>query len=150
MANWVMDENIFEIASNLNDERCVDALYLTEVIYRFHQLVLDHEGILMTKYRRFFDKSKILRIWFTKINKNSGHVIFRSSVLRNQVELRLDSLGFDPNDKCFVGAALNADRLIASEDGDFRKQPVEDYFRNDLQLEVLNLKESINQEAGKR
>lgn len=150
MANWVMDENIFEIASNQNDERCADALYFTEVIYRFHQLVLDNEGILMRKYRRFFDKSKILRIWFTKINRNSGHAIFLSSVLKNQVESKLASLGFDPDDNCFVGAALNADRLISSEDGDFRKQPVDAYLKDDLQLQVLTLEESINQEAGRR
>lgn len=150
MARWVIDENIFYIASNPNNDQCSEAIYFTETIYKFHLLVLDHEGKLMDKYRKLFALSKLLRIWFTKINKNAGHVVYCTSNLTQAIESKLDQLGFDPDDKCFVGASLNAGNIISSEDGDFKKQPVYNYFTNDLRLTILTLNESASEEAKMR
>jgi len=150
MANWVIDENIFEIASNPADSRFQSAMYFTETIYRFHKLVLDHEGILISKYRKFFDNSKLINSWFKKMVRSAGHIEHRSSKLSNRISSDLDNLKFDPDDKCFVGVALNADRVITSEDGDFYKEEVCLYFITQLLLEVLKIEESISKESTKR
>lgn len=150
MACWVIDENTFCIASNQHDERCLEALYFTETIYRFHRLVLDHEGELERKYRRIFAQNKLLRIWFTKMTKNAGHLEYRSSTLHASINNRLDELRFDLDDRCYVGAALNADHLITSDDGDFREVNVDRYFKNDLNLQVYTISESINEEVNRR
>jgi hypothetical protein len=150
MANWVIDECIFEVAADQRNSKCGDAIYLVESIYRFHKIVLDHEGLLVSKYRRFYDQSKLLRSWFAKSTKNAGHIEYRSSTLAEAVSAKLDELRFDPDDKCFVGVALNADNLISSEDSDFHKEEIRSYFKNDIHLEVLTIEESIDKEAHKR
>lgn len=149
MARWVIDENIFHIASNPNNDQCSEAIYFTETIYRFHLLVLDSEGQLMAKYRKFFALSKVLRIWFTKINQNAGHAFYCSSSLTQAIESKLDQLGFDPDDKCFIGASLHADNIISSEDGDFKKEPIYTYLSKDLKLTILTLSESISEGVKK-
>ena len=150
MAKWVLDENVFSIASDVKHKECQEALYLTEAIYMFHQLVLDHEGVLLGKYRRFMDQNPVLRRWFSKIIKNANHVFYCSSKLENAVNQRFEALRFDRDDRCFVGAALNADRLVVAEDSDFREPNIAQYLKNELNLEVFSINEAVRGEASKR
>ncbi len=151
MASWVIDENIFEIAADTSNKECLNAIYLTETISRYHKVVLDHENLLIGKYRRFFDSSKLLRIWFAKLQQHVGRTELRSSRVSNAISNHLDSIGFDPDDKCYVGVALNANKLIVSEDSDFRKPPsVATYLTSNLALEILTIEEANNSEATRR
>jgi len=149
MANWVIDENVFECAVP-EHRQYRDAFYLIETISRFHKLVLDYDNVLMGRYRRHFDRVKWLGKWFADVTAKAGSVEYRCCGLSTTIEARLDSLGFDPDDKCFLGAALRADRLIVSEDGDFTEPPAGPYIRDDLTVVALKIAEAITEEAGRR
>jgi hypothetical protein len=151
MSKWLIDENIFEIADGAKDKKGRDALYFIETVGRFHKIVLDTEGIIMGKYNRFFGKSKLLGSWFVEMYKKVGRIEYSSSSLSSAISLKLDSLGFDPDDKCYIGPALKTDKLIASEDSDFRKDAsIESYFKNDLGIEVLDIETSNTIESTRR
>lgn len=150
MANWVIDENVFEECSRPGISKFEDAFYLIETIYRFHRIVLDHENLILTKYRKFFDGNKLLEKWFAKLRWQPGHVEYRSSRLTQAVEATLDTLGFDQDDKPFVGVALNSDRLVVTENGDFRDPPAGDYIREQLQIEALTIEKANETESARR
>lgn len=150
MADWVLDECVFKVAHDQHHSKCRDALYLTEVISRFHKLVLDHECVLLKRYQKYFEKNKLLKSWYADLVKKANHIEYRSSKLNEQVDTNLTNLRFDNDDKCYVGVALNSDGIIISEDSDFFQPAIKEYFIKNLDLEVFCICDAIKEEAKKR
>ncbi|MFH0985935.1 MAG: hypothetical protein V1882_10470 [Candidatus Omnitrophota bacterium] len=150
MAKWVLDENVFKTACDLRQgDLCHQALVLIDLIYDYHQIVFDFEEKLLGKYRPVFNASPLLQAWYTKIIHNAGHVEYRSSNIENAVEDRLDILGFDPDDRCYVATALRADGLVVAEDGDYFEEKVAAYWK-EIGLRPLKIKPAKDEEAKMR
>jgi predicted nucleic acid-binding protein len=77
--------------------------------------------------------------------RNAGHIQYASTRLSAEIDLRLGQLRFDPDDLCFVGAALNADRFIVSVDSDFREHAVAEYFKQELNLDIFAIEEALEE-----
>ncbi len=73
----------------------------------------------------------------------------KGKIIPNAINTKLDQYKFDLDDRCFVGAALNADKLIVTGDSDFFEAQVLKYFK-ELGLEIFQVKKAKDEESRKR
>lgn len=114
-----------------------------------HSLTLDFEDSIRKEYWNNLISSQR----FTKIYaalELQGRIEFVSGKLDRKYKEKLVSLGFhEPEDHAFVGTAMNADKILITEDSDYgkgsnarartpEKQTVLKYMVNNMDMQVLD------------
>lgn len=141
----VIDTNIW-VRTMVNEEfdvECDEALHQFLLTKRM-RLVLDYEGEIMQEYNDNVREERRFQIWMKRLDAEQRKC-WVSSRLSERYGKALRDLGFhEAEDHVFVGAAMNADKFIISEDSDYGvhgetdKQKVIAYMKEQMGLQVVS------------
>ena len=138
----VVDTNIL-VKAFIDDE--LDHICLLMKFRNHNSLifVLDSENKIVEEYQRNLSKNVLFQKWFKETGKNIN-VNYFSGKIESCTKAELLNLGFhEPSDHVFVALALEADKILVTEDSDFgmgnnnraqepEKQRVKNYLTNTL------------------
>lgn len=142
-SQWVVDTWVLKTSITPNNQGMC-AISLLDEIYKRHSIKLDQEGKISNEYKRHIQPGTHVAYWFQQMTSLKGKIHHYSSKLSNKhKEHLLGKLRFDHSDLPFVSVASKGkDKLLVSEDSDYN-DPVKDYLRNHLGVQVLKLEEAL-------
>ena len=140
---WVyaLDDSEYDI-----DSACV----LTEVVKRDDiKIALDCEHKILTEYEnRLKSVRRHYQAYYKRFQTNNKFVYYSSKLAQKHLG-ELEKRGFhEKEDQVFVGVAMNADKIIVSNDGDYgieidenkkdalQKQKVYEYMTQEMGLKL--------------
>jgi predicted nucleic acid-binding protein len=120
----VIDTNIFIKAFDMSQYtiQC-DSFVMGLFNKENHGIILDFEDEIRSEYwDNLSTNERFIKI-YTEL-EHQRRISFVSGKLNNKHKKRLIELGFhEPEDLAFVGATMNADKIIITEDSDYGKGP---------------------------
>jgi len=112
------------------------------------------KNIIVKEYRQNLKHNEMFQKWLVAMTE-ANKVFYLSGKLEQKIKKKLVKLGFhEPSDQVFVAVALHSDKNIITEDSDYgkgneeragetAKQNVLRYMTQDLKLNVMDAKESL-------
>ncbi|MCD8338310.1 MAG: PIN domain-containing protein [Lachnospiraceae bacterium] len=150
----VIDTNIWikALVSKEYEIDCAEALYCF-LHDKDMELALDCKGEIMAEYRDNLQKERSFQKCMIKL-ENEKRKCLVSSNLNKAHKNALISRGFhEPEDHVFVGTAMNADKLIVTEDSDYgvhqeaEKQAVFTYMKEKMGMQVMSAEQFSREQA---
>ncbi|MCD7813321.1 MAG: PIN domain-containing protein [Lachnospiraceae bacterium] len=141
----VIDTNIWikALVSEEYEIDCAEALYCF-LHDKEMELALDFNGDILTEYQDNLQEERSFQKCMMKL-KNEKRTHWVSSNLNKVHKNALISRGFhEPEDHVFVGTAMNADKIIVTEDSDYgvhqeaEKQEVFTYMKEKMGMRVMS------------
>lgn len=141
----VIDTNILVHSNDLKGDYGFDCLlFLTNFMQREDNMAVDYNGEILTEYEDNLSGETFPRMFLTEMRKQK-RLVYRDSKISNRIDNKLIELGFhEPEDHVFVGVALNAEKVIVTDDSDYgahgetEKKTVHEYMIHELGLDILN------------
>lgn len=150
----VLDTNILVNGCNLKNFECTVLLTL---FYKNERLIVafdsDNSQILR-EYRQNLCENEFYQKWYSALCQSS-QVVYYSGKLNTRIKQELENRKFhELADQTFVAVALNADKVIITEDSDYgkgkeekastaQKQEVLRYMTVDLGLNVMDSNQAL-------
>ena len=121
MSKIVLDTNVWVYALSDEEFEIESAMVISEVAKRDDmQIAIDYEGKILTEYERNIGAQNRMYQMYHKRFYEQKRFVYCSSNLIRKHEDELNRKGFhEPEDQVFVGVAMNADKIIVSNDSDY-------------------------------
>jgi hypothetical protein len=139
---YVLDTQILLEASRAASELGYAAADLLFAIADRHRVAVDDGDKILAEYYDNLRPGMLGLYWLKRMTQRK-RLSYRSGQLSNYHRLALDSVGFDPSDRVFVGVARRtAQRLLVAEERHFWNSRCHQCLRQKIGIALLRAAEA--------